>query len=138
MRFTVIAHPDHLRADLFGRETAGETREFLKALSEEALERGSTRILICVNASRPIFRVEEYGASNYLKQLAGRPTTRVALVSSCPDIRAAHEYIEVLARQQSDAVRSLADEAAALRWLRNAPDTSAPGAEPKGAAPKRT
>jgi hypothetical protein len=136
MRFTVIAHPDYLRADLFGRETAGETREFLKALAEEALERGSTRVLICVNASRPIFRVEEYGASDYLKQLAGRPTTRVALVSSRPDIRAAHEYVEVLARQQSAEVRSFADEAAALRWLRNGADSPALGAEPNSAAPK--
>jgi hypothetical protein len=136
MRFTVAVLQDHLRAELFDRETGGETREFLAALGEEALRQGSLRILICVNVSRPIFKVEDYQASYYLKELAARPSVRVALVSSRPDIRAAHEYIEVLARQQSADVRSFADEAKALRWLRSEADTSADAARPVSAIAK--
>jgi hypothetical protein len=138
MRFSIIPLHDYLRAELLERESAEETREFLKALAEEALERGSQRILIIVNLSRPIFRIEEYGASGYMKELAARPTMRVALLSSRADIRAAHEYIEVLARQQSANVRSFADEAAALRWLRNGAQASAHPSGSKKGAPKRT
>jgi hypothetical protein len=136
MRFAITALQDHLRAELFDRETVGETREFLAALGEEALRQGSPRILICVNVSRPIFKVEDYQASYYMKELAARPTARVALVSNRHDIRAAHEYIEVLARQQGANVRSFADEAKALRWLRSEIDTPADAARPVSAAAK--
>jgi len=136
MRFTVVAHRDHLRAELLERESAEETREFLKVLAERTLKRGSSRILICVNGSRPIFKVENYHASSYLKKLAACPTVRVALVSSSDEIRATHEYIEVLARQQGANARSFANEAQALRWLRSRPDTPADAGRPEGPAAK--
>ena len=50
MRFAIAAMRDHLRAELFDRETVEETREFLAALAEEALRRGSPRVLICVSS----------------------------------------------------------------------------------------
>ena len=129
MRFNIVALKDYLRAELLERDTAHETRDFLKALAAAALASGQTRVLICVHTSRPIFRVEEYHASRYLKDLAARPGARVALVSSRMDIRAAHEYIEVLARQQGASVRSFSDEAPAVAWLRGAsePADLAPG-----------
>ena len=120
MRFNIVALKEYLRAELLDRDTAHETREFLKALAAAALEGGHNRVLICVHTSRPIFRVEEYQASRYLKELAARPGARVALVSSRMDIRAAHEYIEVLARQQGASVRSFSDETPAGAWLRGA------------------
>jgi hypothetical protein len=125
MRFTIAAFQDHLRAELLDRESVEETREFLAALGKEALRRRSPRILVCVRLSRPIFKVEDYQASSYMRQLAARPDVKVALVANRHDIRAAHEYIEVLARQQGANLRSFADEAAALRWLRSPSDTSA-------------
>lgn len=124
MRFNVVALKDYLRAELLERETAHETRAFLNALAAEALKTGQARVLISVHTSRPIFRVEEYRASRYLKELASRPGAKVALVSSRIDIRAAHEYLEVLARQQGANVRSFNDEAPAAAWLR---DEETPG-----------
>jgi len=118
MRFSIVARQDHLRAELFDRESVEETGEFLAALGEEALRRGSPRILICVTASRPIFKLGDHRVANYLRQLATRPTIKVALVSNRHDIRAVHEHMEVLARAQGVNLRSFADEARALRWLR--------------------
>jgi hypothetical protein len=136
MRFTIVALQDHLRAELFDRESVEETREFLAALAEEALRRGSPRILICVSAARPIFKVGDYRAGSYLKQLAALPTVKVALVSIHRDIRAAHEHIEVLAREQGANVRSFAEEAPALRWLRTPLEAPLIVARPGNGAPK--
>ncbi|MEA3194607.1 MAG: hypothetical protein QOD26_2940 [Betaproteobacteria bacterium] len=77
----------------------------------------ASRILICVRASRPIFKVEQYSASAYLKEIALRPWLRVALVTARADVRSAHEYGELLAKQQGANLRSFADDAAALAWL---------------------
>ena len=137
MRFAIAAMRDHLRAELFDRETVEETREFLAALAEEALRRGSPRVLICVSSSRPVFRIEDYQVSYFLKELAARPSVRVALVSNREDTRAAHEYVEMLARRQGANLRSFADEAKALRWLRSKRDTPADAARPASAAAKR-
>lgn len=54
-----------------------------------------TRFVVWVRNSRPIFTVEQ--------------------------VRASHQYIEVLAAQQGAKVRAFRDEARALSWLRSAP-----------------
>jgi hypothetical protein len=131
MRFHVAKLKDYLRAELLDRETVEETRHFLKAIAGEAQKAGLARALICVHTSRPIFKVEEYQASAYLKELAARPEARVALLSSRMDVRAAHEYLEVLAMQQGANVRSFTDEAQAVAWLRaETPAASAAPAAP--------
>ena len=43
---------------------------------------------------------------------------RVALLADSEELRAAHEYIEVLARQQGANVRAFREELPALEWLR--------------------
>src|SRR5688572_18259290 len=99
----------YLQADLYGRETAAETRSFLKAVGTESLRRGCTRLLIHVHTSRPIFKVEQYGLSAYLAELATRPAYRVALVGGGNGVHAAHEYIAELAQQRGVAVRAFVD-----------------------------
>ena len=136
MRFSVVARQDHLRAELFDRESVEETREFLAALGEEALRRGSPRILICVSASRPICKVGDDRAASYLQVLATQPAVKVALVSNCRDVRAAHEYLEALARGQGVNLRSFADEAPALRWLRSKLEALLIVAKPRNDAAK--
>ena len=119
MRFSFDAGHGYLRAELVERETGEETRAFLDALGEECSKHQVYSMLICVRASRPIFRVEQYRASLYLQELACRPEYRVALVATRPDLRAAHEYLEVLAGQHGAQLRSFSGEAAAADWLRN-------------------
>lgn len=124
MRFSITAQPDHLLAQIAGRETAGEMREFLVAVQAACREHSRPRILMKVNDSRPVFKPEDYGlagdrsgnAQGYVNELV-TPKCQVALVGDTPELNAAHEYIEVVARQQNVNVRAFADEAAALQWL---------------------
>jgi hypothetical protein len=118
VRFSIVAVKHYLRAELLDRETVEETREFLAALAQAARKHGSSRVLICVHSSRPIFRIEQYQASLYLKELAARPQFRVALVAHRADVRSAHQYVELLAKQQSAHLRSFENEDAAIDWLR--------------------
>jgi len=45
---------------------------------------------------------------------------RVARLADSEEVRASHQYIEVLAAQQGAKVRAFQDEARALSWLRAA------------------
>jgi hypothetical protein len=119
MRFSIAPVEGYLRAELIERETGAETREFLEALVAACLEHKLERVLIFVRASRPIFKVEQYAASLHLRELSRRPGARVALVASRPDLRAAHEYLEVLAGQHGANLRSFSHEALAAEWLRS-------------------
>jgi hypothetical protein len=115
-QFSIVG--DCLKAELIGRESVAETQEFIRLMGEEARHARLPRILVSVSRSRPIFRVEQYRISEYFKQLAANREVRVALLADSEDLRAAHQYIELLARQQGANLRAFADEAAALAWLR--------------------
>lgn len=117
MHYTFEQAQDYLRADLFGRQTVEETLQFIDALAAEARKCAATRILIWVRNSRPIFKVEQYKISDQFKQLATNKALRVALLADSDEVRASHQYIEVLATQQRAQVRAFRDEARALAWL---------------------
>jgi hypothetical protein len=123
MRFKIEPRGDHLLASLQGRETGGETREFLMAVHAACREHRCPKILMSIRASRPMFKPEDYGIATYVKDLV-TPKCQVALVGDTPELNAAHEYLEMCARQQNMNVRAFGDEAAALRWLRGAPEPS--------------
>jgi hypothetical protein len=116
MHFTFTPGSDYLRAELFGRQTAEETAQFAQALADEARRRNATRVLVWVRNSRPIFKVEQYKFSELLRQFGKH--MRVALLADSEEVRASHQYIEVLASQQGAQVRAFRDEARALDWLR--------------------
>jgi hypothetical protein len=115
-KFTLLQ--DCLRAELIGRESVAETQQFIRAAMEEAAKQRCPRMLVRVRRSRPIFKVEQYRLSEHFKQIAANPQVRVALLADSEELRAAHEYIEVLARQQGANVRAFRDEPSALDWLR--------------------
>jgi hypothetical protein len=117
MHFTFEFAQDHLRAELFGRQTVEQTREFVAALIAEARKHSATRILIWVRNSRPIFKVEQYKLSDQFKLLAAQKDVHVALLADSDEVRASHQYIEVLAAQQGAQVRAFRDEGRALNWL---------------------
>ena len=104
--------------ELVGRESVDETQEFIRAVAAEAQKTRCPRILVWVRRSRPIFKVEQYRISEYFKQLAANREVRVALLADSEELLAAHEYIEVLARQQGANVRAFRDEPLAFEWLR--------------------
>ena len=119
MRFNIAVEGDYLRAELFERETAEQTREFLRATATEGLRLGCSKALVSVQSSRPIFKVEQYQFSAYVKAIAERPSAMVALVAGSDEIHAAHQYIELLARQHGANVRCFRHEPEAVQWLRS-------------------
>jgi hypothetical protein len=117
MRYRFTRREDCLRAELIGRESVAETIDFIRALVAEAEREHCLRVMVCVRRSRPIFTVEKYRISAYLKQLAAAPEAYVALVADEQGVHAAHQYIEVLAKQQNANVRAFSSEAQARAWL---------------------
>lgn len=117
MRYTIDVREGYLRAEMVERETPQETRQFSTAVHAAMVEKGVSRVLVIVRASRPIFRVEEYQLSGFLKLVAGIHGLRVALVSDSKELAAAHEYIELIASQKHVALRAFHAEASALEWL---------------------
>jgi hypothetical protein len=117
MHYTITQGQGHLRAELFGRETVDQTLEFVGALTGAALENGARSVLVMVRNSRPIFKVDKTNIAEQFRRLAAQPAYRVALLADADELRASHEYIEILARQQGANVRAFRDEASALEWL---------------------
>ena len=117
MHYTITQGQGHLRAELFGRETVEQTQEFIGALTAAALKGGAKAVLVVVRNSRPIFKVDKYNIAEQFRRLAAQPAYRIALLADAEELRASHEYIEILARQQGANVRAFRDEASALDWL---------------------
>jgi hypothetical protein len=117
MHFNFQLVHDHLRAELFGRQTVEETLQFVEALAAEARKHATVRILIWVRNSRPVFKLEPYKISDRFRQLAGQKGVRVALLADSDEVRASNQYLEVLAGQQGASVRAFREESRALYWL---------------------
>jgi len=117
MWFTLEHVDSYLRADVYGRETAEETRRFLQAVSDEALKRKVDRVLICVHSSRPIFRVQQFGLAEFLETAASRPAHRIATVADSFEGQLAQQYVARIARGRGLKVRSFSSEEAAAAWL---------------------
>ena len=117
MHYTIAKGNGHLRAELYGRQTVGETQDFIRAVTDEVLKNGDTMVLVSVRNSRPIFKVDQVRIAEQFRRLAAQPKYRIALLADSDEVRASHEYIEVLARQQNANVRAFRGEAGALDWL---------------------
>jgi hypothetical protein len=137
MWYQITDASNFLRAELFNRQTADETREFLSALLAECVRHDCFRVLISVHSSRPIFSVEKYGLSKFI-EIAIKNAAKVAILADSPEIRLAHEYAVMLARLRGVNVRAFRDEAAAAGWLSNGASAIRPrrelAARPDGSA----
>ncbi len=139
MNFSIASKSGYLHAELRGRETAEDMRDFLHAVKAACTEHACPRILLSIRASRPVFKLEDYGlagemrgdargeARGYVSELVS-PACRIALIGDTSELRFAHEYIEVVARQQQVNVRSLREPSSAVRWLMEAAQDADPGA----------
>jgi hypothetical protein len=119
MLYKITIEPDHLRAELFNRETMEETRTFLKIVAESALKHGRSGILISVRSSNPVFTVERSGFLAYFKKLAADPEHRIALLGDSEELGISHQYVELIGHQHGVNVQSFRDEATALQWIRH-------------------
>jgi len=110
--------PGVLRVEIRERETADETRRSAEAIFAERDKHGVLAILLVARESRPIFKVEEYGLTGLLERIAAIAGLRVAIVGDSAELRSAHQYIELLAKQRGVALRAFANERQALAWLK--------------------
>ena len=117
MRYTIELREGYLRGELVERETAEETAKFGAAVQAALRDKGVSRLLVVVRASRPIFRVEAYRLSELLGRFAATPDLRIALVADSRELAAAHEYIQLLASQRGIALQAFPSEQTALEWL---------------------
>jgi|SRR5712691_12121696 len=116
----ITVGPGYLKADLFNRQTAEEARDALAAIAAEARKHACSQILISVHASRPLFKVEQYGLPDYFGE-SGEVSKkyRIALTADSDELRLSQQYIELLARRNGVNVRSFPNEEAALSWFRD-------------------
>jgi hypothetical protein len=118
MNFHIKARPGFVHAELQGRETATEMREFLLAVHTACRQNDCAKVLLDIRRSRTIFKAEDYGLSGYVNDMV-TPACQIALVADNRELHAAHEYIELIARQQKMNVRSFRDQSTAVLWLQS-------------------
>src|SRR4051794_14489720 len=111
MKYRIQPRGTHLFAELTERESSYDMREFLLAVKEACLQNGCPRILLSIKDSRAMFKAEDYGLSGYVNDIV-TPSCRIALIGDSNDLHFAHEYIELVARQQQVNVRSFRGAAA--------------------------
>jgi len=119
MLYKITIEPDHLRAELFNRETMEETRVFLQIVASSALKHARSRVLMSVHSSNPVFTVERSGFLAYFRKLAEDPEHRIALLGDSEELGISHQYVELIGRQHGVTVQSFRDEATALQWIRH-------------------
>src|SRR5437879_9683016 len=105
MQYKIAMERGFLRADLLERETAEETRRFLRAVVFESVRHGCPRILVHVRSSRTLFTVA-YGILDTFKKLASNPGHRIAFLGDTIELGMSHDYVALLARQQGISLRN--------------------------------
>jgi len=136
MKYRIQARDTYLFAELTGRETSYDMKEFLLAVKSACQQHACPRILLSIRDSRPMFKAEDYGLRGYVNEIV-TPSCRIALMGDSSELRHAHDYIELVARQQSVNVKAFEGLADAVRWLEEpipaAPDLDAlqPAGTPK-------
>jgi len=119
MQYKIAMERGFLRADLLERETAEETRRFLRAVVFESVKHGCPRVLVHVRSSKTLFTVERYGVLETFKRLASDPAHRIALVGDTVEMGMSHDYVALLARQQGITLRNFQNEPQAIEWVRD-------------------
>jgi hypothetical protein len=130
VKMRVELRGDYVHAELQGRETPADMRAFVQAVKAACLEHGCPSILMSIRGSHAVYRPEEYGldgsVQGYVNAMLS-PACRVALLGDSSELHHAHDYIELVARQQKVNVRSFKDAQSALRWLRSNDDLRGAG-----------
>jgi hypothetical protein len=114
MRYTIELKSGYMKAEMRERETPEET--FVQAILAALREHKVPRVLISVRASRPVFKVEDWGLSDALSQVLGTGL-RVAFISDSKEVAMSQQYIALLGQQKGLDFRSFATEQEAVAWL---------------------
>jgi hypothetical protein len=141
MKVHIEPRAAYLFAELRERGSGRDMREFALAVKAACLEQGSRKVLVCISDSPAVFKAEEYGLDGASRGYAGElvdSACRVALLGDSSELHHAHEYIELVARQQGVNVRAFRDQASAVQWLVSSEDLAAAPSGGSGAPARRT
>jgi hypothetical protein len=116
MHYTIDIHPGHIKAEMRERETGEETRGFVEAIIAALRQHKLARLLISVRSSRPVFKVEQYGLSEALAQVADMGL-RVAFIADSKEVGMSQQYIALLGQQRGLDCRTFDEEQDAVAWL---------------------
>ena len=116
MQIRVVRAEGHLRVELSGRQGPEDMQQAITRMLDECRRHETPQVLLVTRASRPLFKLEDFSLSAFLDRMT--PACRVAMVADNAELRASDDYIASAARLKHLAVRTFADEAAAVRWLR--------------------
>jgi hypothetical protein len=116
MRYTIDVHSGYIKAEMHERETGEETRTFVNAIVASLREHAIRRVLISIRASRPVFKVEDWGLSQVMSQVLDMGL-RVAFIADSKEVAMSQEYIALLGQQKGLDFRSFAAEPDAVDWL---------------------
>jgi hypothetical protein len=117
MRYTIVAGPQYIKAEMVERDTAEETKEFVHAILETLRKHKPPRVLISIRSSRPVYKVDSWNLSGALDQMVPLKGLQVALVADSRELAMSQEYIALLARQRGVDFRTFAAEKEAAEWL---------------------
>lgn len=118
MQYEISVEREFVRAELYDRQTAEETREFFERVVISAERHLRPRVLIFVHSSKALFTIERTGFFTQFARLSRDPSHKVALLGDTEELGISHQYVEMLGRQHRINVKNFDHEAAALRWLR--------------------
>ncbi len=140
MQYKIAMERGFLRAELFERETAEETRRFFRAVVFESEKHRCSRVLVHVRSSKTLFTVERFGVLETFKKLAADPAHKIALLGDTVELGMSHDYVVLLARQQGITLRNFHNESQAIEWVRDRRgrgDRRHPSEQSMRAAPER-
>jgi hypothetical protein len=117
MRYSIEPQQGYLKAEMFERETALETAEFVEAIVEGLSAHAAGKVLISIRSSRPVFKVEEWKLSAALDKVMSIAGLQVAFISDTRELQMSQQYIALLGRQRGLKFESFDNEPAAVAWL---------------------
>jgi hypothetical protein len=118
MRYKITAKSEFLVAQLFDRDTAEETQEFLRAVVLENKTQRRRLVLLDIRSSRPLFHdPERLRLFDDFKELLFDRSCKLALLGDTKELCISHEYLTLLAQQRGLNVRSFRDRVVAFKWL---------------------
>ena len=66
MRLKIVRETDYLRVELQDRQTPEEMRGAISAILAQCRAQGVSSVLVSTRASRPLFKVQEFGLAAVL------------------------------------------------------------------------
>ena len=119
LKIDIELRDGYIRAEMRGRDTAEETREFVGGILDAVRTHGVGRILISVRESRALFKVEDWKFSAALEQAIRLAKLKVAFVSDSKEVALSQQYLALLGTQRGLDFRAFESEAEAIAWLQH-------------------